>query len=31
MKTIAAEMDPWRGPGENLPVVMRVIHTTADF
>ena len=31
MRTIAAEMDPWRGPEENLPVVMRVIHTTADF
>ena len=31
MKTIVAEMEPWRGPEENLPVVMRVIHTTADF
>lgn len=31
MKTIAAEMDPWNGPEENLPIVKRVIHTTADF
>jgi precorrin-8X/cobalt-precorrin-8 methylmutase len=31
MKIIAAEMDPWQGPAENLPVVMRVIHATADF
>ena len=31
MRTIAAEMEPWQGPEENLPVVMRVIHTTADF
>lgn len=31
MKTIAAEMAPWRGAKEELPVVMRVIHATADF
>ena len=31
MRTIAAEMEPWTGPSENLDVVKRVIHTTADF
>lgn len=31
MRAIAAEMLPWQGPEENLPVVMRVIHATADF
>ena len=31
MRTIAAEMEPWTGPAENLDVVKRVIHTTADF
>ena len=31
MRTIASEMDPWTGPEENLPIVKRVIHTTADF
>ncbi|MGI6075689.1 MAG: precorrin-8X methylmutase [Pyramidobacter sp.] len=31
MKTIAAEMAPWQGTEEELPVVMRVIHATADF
>lgn len=31
MKTIAAEMAPWTGTDEELPVVMRAIHTTADF
>jgi len=31
MRTIAAEMEPWNGPEENRAVVMRVIHTTADF
>ncbi len=31
MRIIASEMGPWEGPPENLPVVMRVVHTTADF
>ena len=31
MRTIAAEMAPWSGSKEELDVVMRVIHTTADF
>lgn len=31
MKIIAEEMGPWSGPEENLPVVKRVVHTTADF
>lgn len=31
MKAIAAEMEPWTGAGEELDVVMRVIHATADF
>ncbi len=31
MNTIAAEMAPWNGAEENLAVVMRVIHATADF
>ena len=31
MRTIASEMAPWQGPEENRPVVMRVIHATADF
>ena len=31
METIAREMEPWQGPPEELPVVKRVIHTTADF
>ena len=31
MRTIAAEMEPWTGPAEDLDVVKRVIHTTADF
>ena len=31
MRIISSEMDPWQGPEENLPIVKRVIHTTADF
>lgn len=31
MRIIASEMSPWSGPEENLPVVKRVVHTTADF
>lgn len=31
MKTITEEMGAWTGAEENLPVVKRVIHTTADF
>lgn len=31
MKTIRSEMGEWRGREEELPVVMRVIHATADF
>ena len=31
MKIIAGEMAPWTGPEENRPVVMRVIHASADF
>ncbi len=31
MKIIAAEMTPYVGPEENLDVVMRAIHATADF
>ena len=31
MSIIASEMEPWQGSPEDLPVVMRVIHTTADF
>lgn len=31
MSIIAAEMAPWTGPAENLDVVKRVIHATADF
>ena len=31
MRIIGAEMGPWNGPAENLPIVKRVVHTTADF
>ena len=31
MRIIGAEMGPWDGPAENLPIVKRVVHTTADF
>ncbi len=31
MRIIGSEMGPWNGPEENLPVVKRVVHTTADF
>lgn len=31
MKIIGEEMGPWNGPAENLPIVKRVIHTSADF
>lgn len=31
MKIIASEMGPWAGAPEELPIVKRVIHTTADF
>ena len=31
MRIIGAEMGPWKGPAENLPIVKRVVHTTADF
>lgn len=31
MRIIASEMGPWTGPEENLAVVKRVVHTTADF
>ncbi len=31
MKTITEEMGAWTGAEENLTVVKRVIHTTADF
>lgn len=31
MKIISEELGEWHGPEENLPIVMRVIHTTADF
>lgn len=31
MSIIASEIGHWNGAEENLPVVMRVIHTTADF
>ena len=31
MRIIGAEMGPWEGPAENLPIVKRVVHTTADF
>lgn len=31
MKIIASEMGAWRGAPEELPIVKRVIHTTADF
>ncbi|MDD4159666.1 MAG: precorrin-8X methylmutase [Synergistaceae bacterium] len=31
MKIIASEMSPWLGAPEELPIVKRVIHTTADF
>ncbi len=31
MRTVAAEMEPWTGAPEELDVVMRVIHATADF
>ncbi len=31
MSIIAKEMGPWTGEEENLPIVKRVIHTTADF
>ena len=31
MNIIASEMRPWLGAPEELPVVKRVIHTTADF
>ncbi|WP_279008106.1 precorrin-8X methylmutase [Synergistes jonesii] len=31
MWIIASEMEGWRGAPEELPVVKRVIHTTADF
>ena len=31
MDIIAREMGPWAGPEEDLPVVKRVVHATADF
>jgi len=31
MMTIRREMGTWRGRDEELPIVMRVIHATADF
>lgn len=31
MKIISEELGEWDGPEENLPILMRVIHTTADF
>ena len=31
MGIIGREMGDWAGPAENLPVLKRVIHTTADF
>ena len=31
MAIIGREMGDWSGPAENLPVLKRVIHTTADF
>ncbi len=31
MRIIASEMGVWDGPAENLPIVKRVVHTTADF
>jgi len=31
MRIIAGEIGDWCGNKENLPVLMRVIHTTADF
>lgn len=31
MAIIEREMGDWTGPEENLPVLKRVIHTTADF
>ena len=31
MAVIGREMGDWAGPAENLPVLKRVIHTTADF
>ena len=31
MNIIASEMEAWLGAPEELPVVRRVIHTTADF
>lgn len=31
MEIIGSEMEPWRGAPEELPIVKRVIHTTADF
>ena len=31
MAIIGREMGAWAGPAENLPVLKRVIHTTADF
>lgn len=31
MRIIAASMGKYDGPAENLPVIMRVIHATADF
>lgn len=31
MRIIGSEMGPWSGPEENLAIVKRVIHTTADF
>ncbi len=31
MALIEREMGDWTGPEENLPVLKRVIHTTADF
>ena len=29
MRIIGVEMGPWDGPAENLPIVKRVVHTTA--
>lgn len=31
MRIIRSEMGPWSGADDKLPVVMRVIHATADF
>lgn len=31
MALITDELDGWRGPADELPIVLRVIHTTADF